>query len=99
MFKLLVGMLAILKNGCIVRTMIPQNSRATPERSRDSLKKEGGPVRVLADSNESLVQGSQFSPTEPDFAEEVHNRAETVTSLLANILARPTPLRHSGINE
>jgi hypothetical protein len=81
-------------------TMTPQKSRVQPERSPGSLKRENGPVRLdVVPAEASFSQASQVATAEPDFAEEVHERAETVTTLLAGILARPTQVRRWGINE
>ncbi len=80
--------------------MIQQNSTAMPERSKSLLKKESRPVRNdVSPAADPLSAASQASQTTPDFAQEVHERAETVTTLLSGILARPTQIRRWGINE
>jgi hypothetical protein len=80
--------------------MSQQNSTATPERGKSLLKKESLPVRTdVSPTTDLLSPASQASQTTPGYAQEVHERAETVTTLLAGILARPTQVRRWGINE
>lgn len=74
--------------------MTQQNSNATPKRSKSLLKKESRPVRTDVSLTADLLSvASQASQTTPDYAQEVHERAETVTTLLSAILERPTTVR------
>jgi hypothetical protein len=61
--------------------------------------RDNGPVIGLDETNTGNATSSTMGTIKPSVEDRVHSRADTITSVLYEILTRPDSMHHRGINE